>query len=428
MTDAPFRHVDGVLCAEQVRLDELAAAVGTPFFCYSSAAILSRYRAYERAFADCDALICYALKANGNQGIIATLAGAGAGADIVSGGEMRRALAAGVPAEKIVFSGVGKTVPEMAAAIETGILQFNVESEPELRALSEVAAARNTAVDIGIRINPDVDARTHAKISTGMKENKFGIAWDRAREIYATARDLPGLRPVSITMHIGSQLTELAPYEAAFRRMADLVPMLRADGHAISRLDFGGGIGIAYQDHPTIAIDDYAAVVKRTVGDFGCRLLFEPGRVIVGEAGVLVARVIYVKEEGRRFIILDAAMNDLIRPTLYDAWHDIEPVRQAGDAPLTPADIVGPVCESGDIFAAQRPMPPVNADDLIAIRTVGAYASVMSSTYNARPLATEVLVNGADHAVVRPRQTVEDLIAQDRLPSWLEPGLAGAAD
>lgn len=428
MRNAPFSYRDGLLHAEDVSLTDIARAVGTPFFCYSQSAVLARYRAYTEAFADCDALICYALKANGNQAIVAALAQAGAGADIVSIGEMQRALAAGVPPERIVFSGVGKTAREMATALETGILQFNVESEPELRALSAVAAGRNAMVDIGIRINPDVDARTHAKISTGMKENKFGIAWDRAREIYATARDLPGLNPVSITMHIGSQLTQLAPYEAAFRRLADLVPMLRDDGHRISRLDMGGGIGIAYEDGETIDIADYADVVKRTVGGFGCHLLFEPGRVIVGEAGVLVARVIYVKQEGRRFIILDAAMNDLIRPTLYDAWHDIAPVREAAGAALSPADIVGPVCESGDIFAAQRPMPPVDADDLIAIHAVGAYASVMSSTYNARPLASEVLVNGRDYAVVRPRQTVEQLIALDRLPAWLTRDRAGAAD
>lgn len=419
-----FQYRGGVLHAEDVPLPRIAAAVGTPAYVYSTATMTRHYRVFAEGFAGADALICYALKANSNQAVIRTLAELGAGADVVSLGELKRALAAGVPAEKIVFAGVGKTREEMAAALDAGIYQFNVESEPELEALSEVARAKGVVAPFALRVNPDVDAQTHAKISTGKLENKFGVPLARAPAVYERARSLPGVRPVGVAVHIGSQLVDLAPFEQAFRRVGELAQALRAAGHPIERLDLGGGLGIPYQAGsnamPPLPAD-YAAMVRRTVGHLGFRLVLEPGRLLVGNAGVLLARVIYVKTEGRRFVIIDAAMNDLIRPSLYDAWHDIAPVREPRGGPLEPADIVGPVCESGDVLAANRPVPPLAPDDLIAVRSAGAYGAVMSSTYNTRALAPEVLVKGAEFAVVRRRQTLDELIALDALPPWLDP-------
>ncbi len=418
-----FSYRDGEMYAEDVPLARIAAEVGTPFFCYSTATMARHYQVFAGEFADRDALVCYALKANSNQAVIRTFGDMGAGADVVSGGELRRALTAGIPADRIVFAGVGKTRTEMAEALDAGIYQFNVESEPELKALSEVAAGRGVAAPVTVRVNPDVDAKTHAKITTGKFDNKFGIPWNRAHDIYRLAAGLPGCRVVGVSLHIGSQLTDLAPYETAFGRIVDLAGALRADGHDIARIDLGGGLGIPYGGETPPTPAEYAAMVRRVVGDIDCRLIFEPGRMLVGNAGVLVAKVIYVKDEGRRFVILDAAMNDLIRPSLYDAWHDIVPVRQAAsDAALGAVDYVGPVCESGDVLAANRPAPPLDPDDLIAVRSAGAYSAVMSSTYNSRPLAAEVLVNGDDFAVVRARQTLDDLLAQDRLPPWLAAG------
>jgi len=416
-----FQYRDGVLHAEDVPLPAIAAAVGTPFYCYSTATIERHYRVFADGFAGLDAMVCYALKANSNQAVIATLARLGAGADVVSGGEMERALAAGVPAGRIVFSGVGKTPEEMRTALAAGIFQFNVESEPELRRLSAIAAGMGRRAPIAVRVNPDVDAGTHAKITTGRKENKFGIPWERAGEVYRLAAGLPGIRVAGISVHIGSQLTDLGPYESAFARVRELAERLAAAGIPIERLDLGGGLGIPYRDEAPPSPDDYARLVRRVFAGMPQRLMFEPGRMIVGNAGILVARVLYVKEEGRRFVIVDAAMNDLIRPTLYDAWHAIEPVREAQPgAAATPADVVGPVCESGDFLAQGRLLPPLAPDELIAIRSAGAYGAVQSSTYNSRPLAPEVLVNGASFAVVRPRQPVAELIGLDRLPPWLE--------
>ena len=417
----PFVYRNGVLHAEGVPLPKIAAEVGTPFYCYSTEALVANYRAYAGAFEGQDAGVCYALKANSNLAVVRTLAQQGAGADVVSEGEMRRALAAGVPANRIVFSGVGKTRGEMRAALEAGIYQLNVESVPELEALSEVAASLGVEAPIAIRVNPDVDAKTHAKIATGKKENKFGIDWDHAREIYAKAAALPGIKPLGIAVHIGSQLTDLAPFRAAFERVVELLHVLRADGIDIQRLDLGGGIGIRYRDETPPELNDYAAMVRSITGNLGCHVTLEPGRALVGNAGILVSKVVYLKHGlARRFLIVDAAMNDLIRPSLYDAYHAIKPVVEpvATVEPVT-VDVVGPVCESGDTFALQRPLPPLQADDLIAFCSAGAYGAVMASSYNTRPLAPEVLVSGDSFAVIRPRPTIEDLLGLDRMPEWL---------
>lgn len=416
-----FTYRNGVLHAEAVPLPAIAERVGTPFYCYSTAALEGAYRAYADAFAGMDASVCYALKANSNLAVIRTLARLGAGADVVSEGELKRALAAGIPASRIVFSGVGKTRGEMRAALDRGIHQTNVESVPELEALSEVAASMGAVADIAVRVNPDVDALTHAKISTGRKENKFGIDIELARAVYARAASLPGIRPVSVAVHIGSQLTDLAPFRAAFERVAALVTALREDGHDIHRVDLGGGLGISYRGETPPSLPDYAALVRAATGDLGCHVTLEPGRSLVGNAGVLVARTIYRKAGvGRNFLILDAAMNDLIRPSLYDAWHTILPVDEpARDAAEEPVDVVGPVCESGDTFAMQRPLPPIEAGDLVAFLSAGAYGAVMSSTYNSRPLAPEVLVNGSEFAVIRRRPTIEELMAAEEVPAWL---------
>jgi diaminopimelate decarboxylase len=418
-----FRYRGGVLHAEDVPLCEIATAVGTPVYVYSTATLTRHVRVLEEALAGLPHLICYALKANSNLAVVRLMASLGTGADVVSEGEYRRARAAGIPGERIVFSGVGKTPAEMRLALEGGIRQFNVESEPELRALSEVATAMGLRAPIALRVNPDVDARTHAKIATGKAENKFGIPIGRAPAVYAEAAALPGIEVVGVDVHIGSQLTELAPFEAAFVKVAELTEALRAEGHAIRRLDLGGGLGIPYRranEAPPLPFD-YGSVIRRTVGHLGCEIEIEPGRLIAGNAGVLLARVLYVKQgEGRDFLILDAAMNDLIRPAMYDAWHDIVPVREPEPgAPLDPVDVVGPVCETGDTFARNRPLPALAPGALVAFRSAGAYGAVMASEYNSRPLVPEVLVHGDHYAVVRQRPSFDDMLNRDTIPAWL---------
>ncbi|MEJ6785083.1 diaminopimelate decarboxylase [Aminobacter sp. Piv2-1] len=418
-----FDYRDGVLHAEDVALTDIAAAVGTPFYCYSTATLTRHFKVFTAAFADLDALVCYALKANSNQAVLKTLAKLGAGADVVSEGEMRRALAAGIPANKILFSGVGKTAREMDFALQAGILCFNVESEPELELLSHRAVANGTKAPVSLRINPDVDAKTHKKISTGKAENKFGIPMQRAREVYARAASLPGIEVTGIDMHIGSQITELQPFDDAFALLAELVETLKADGHAIDHVDLGGGLGIPYKtdNNPPPLPDAYARIVHKHVAKLGLKVMFEPGRLIVGNAGILVSEVIFVKEgDAKNFLIVDAAMNDLIRPTLYDAYHDIRPVVQAkADAPRMTVDIVGPVCETGDYLGLDRDLPRLKAGDLIAVGTAGAYGAVQAGTYNTRPLVPEVLVDGDRFHVVRKRQTYDELIGLDSLPDWL---------
>jgi diaminopimelate decarboxylase len=419
-----FSYKDGVLHAEGVSLERIATEVGTPFYCYSTATIERHYNVLAQAFRGQDATICFAVKANSNQAVLATLARLGAGMDVVSEGELRRALAAGAPADKVIFAGVGKTRDEMGFALDQGIFGFNVESEPELLALSEVAASKGVRARVAIRVNPDVDAKTHAKISTGKSENKFGVPYLAARALYAKTRALPGLEISGIHMHIGSQITDLDPFRDAFRLMRDLTLELRSDGVDIHHLDIGGGLGVPYRGsndvppHP----DEYAGVVKAALGDLGAKIYLEPGRMIVGNAGILVTRVIYVKHgAGRVFTIADGAMNDLIRPTLYEAYHEVWPVAEArGREPSVMQDVVGPVCETGDYLAVEREMPPFQTGDLMAVMTAGAYGAVMSSTYNTRLLVPEVLVNGDQYAVVRPRPSYDDLIGADRLPPWIE--------
>ncbi|MEL7463161.1 MAG: diaminopimelate decarboxylase [Pseudomonadota bacterium] len=418
-----FAYRNGVLHAEDVSLADIAAEVGTPFYCYSRATFERHIRVFDEALAGMPHLVCYAMKANSNLALLKIAVAAGAGMDVVSGGELRRALAAGCPPEKIVFSGVGKTEEEMRLGLEVGIRQFNVESEPELRRLNRVAAAMDKRAAITVRVNPDVDAKTHAKISTGKSEDKFGIPIAKARSVYAEAAAMEGIEVVGVDVHIGSQLTELAPYEAAFLKVRELTEQLREDGHDIRRLDLGGGLGIPYQqsnEAPPLPFD-YGEVVRRTVGDLNCEIEIEPGRLISGNAGVLVAQTIYRKEgDGRDFLILDAAMNDLIRPAMYDAWHDIVPVKEPGpDVPVGPVDIVGPVCESGDTFAKQREMAFVDEGELVAFRSAGAYGAVMSSEYNSRPMIPEVLVSGSRFDVVRPRPTYDEMLGRDRIPDWL---------
>ena len=418
-----FSYRNGVMYAEDVPLPEIASTIGTPLYVYSTATLARHYQVFEEALSGMDHFISYAMKANSNQAVLATLAKLGAGMDVVSEGEMRRALAAGVPGSRIVFSGVGKTRAEMRLGLEHDIRQFIVESEPELEALSDMAVATGRTARITVRVNPDVDARTHAKIATGKSENKFGIPIAKAREVYARAAALPGIKVVGIDVHIGSQLTDLTPYRTAFEMVADLTVTLREDGHTIDRLDLGGGLGIPYRqsnEAPPLPFD-YGQVVRDTVGHLGCEIEIEPGRLIAGNAGILLAKVIYRKAgEGRDFLILDAAMNDLIRPAMYEAWHDIVPVTEPGaDTKIRPVDVVGPVCESGDTFAKQRDLPQMEAGDLVAFRSAGAYGAVMSSEYNTRPLVPEVLVNGDQFAVIRPRPTYAEVIERDRLPEWL---------
>ena len=416
-----FQYRNGVLHAEDVSLTALAGEVGTPFYCYSTATLERHYRVFTEAFAGLRTLVCYAMKANSNQSVLRTLAKLGAGADVVSGGELKRARAAGIPAEKIVFSGVGKTETELRQALAENILCINVESEPELELLSRLASEIGRIARISVRINPDVDAKTHAKISTGKSENKFGIPLSRARKVYARAAKLPGVKVTGVDMHIGSQITDLGPMEDAFKLLVEFVGVLRADGHAIAHVDFGGGLGIPYEhdlpNPPEPAA--YAEMVKRVTKGLDATLLFEPGRMIVGNAGILVSRVIYVKHgDAKNFVIIDAAMNDLIRPTLYEAHHDILPGRENAARDFT-ADVVGPVCETGDYLALDRRMAEPKPGDLFAIMTAGAYGAVQAGTYNTRALVPEVLVKDGQYAVVRPRIDAEALIAMDRTAPWL---------
>ncbi|WP_193367204.1 diaminopimelate decarboxylase [Pelagibius marinus] len=448
MTSHFFSYREGRLHASDVALEALAAEFGTPFYCYSADALEHGYRFFAEALSGLPATICYALKANSNQAVIRTFAALGAGADVVSEGELRRALAAGVPAQKIVFAGVGKTGRELAAGLDAGIMQFNVESLSELKQLSEVATARGVTAPVALRVNPDVDAGTLDKITTGRADTKFGINAADARDFLLANRDIPGIRVEGLAVHIGSQLTDVAPYRLAFERLIALYHDLRGAGLPLKRLDFGGGIGIDYQhrvpgldpaaldaadldaadlaDHAVSQADArvsaYAEMVRGLVSNLDAELVFEPGRLLVGNAGMLVTRVIYVKDNGpRRFVIIDAAMNDLIRPSLYEAWHEIIPLRApAADAELRPVDVVGPVCESTDTFAKQRPLPPLAEGDLLAFSSAGAYSFVMASTYNSRPLSPEILVRGDRHALVRARMDYDTMIGQDRLPDWLE--------
>ncbi len=418
-----FLYRDGLLHAEGVAIPDIAATLGTPFYVYSAATLTRHYRLFTEALAPLPHLVCFAIKSLSNVAVLKLLGDLGAGMDVVSGGEYLRAKAAGVPGDRIVFSGVGKTREEMRLALEGGIRQFNLESEPEMRALSEVATALGVVAPVTVRVNPDVDAKTHAKIATGKSENKFGIPIARAREVYAEIARLPGLKVVGIDVHIGSQLTELAPFEAAFQKVRELTLALRADGHDIRRLDLGGGLGIPYtrsNEAPPLPTD-YGAMIKRTLGDLGCEIEIEPGRLISGNSGLLVSQVIYVKNgEGRDFLILDAAMNDLVRPSMYEAHHDIIPVAEAiPGSPTQPFDVVGPVCETGDTFGKGRELPLMAEGDLVAFRSAGAYGAVMASEYNSRPLVPEVLVQGDHFAVIRARPSFDEILKRDILPEWL---------
>lgn len=418
-----FNYVDGLLHAEDVPLTVIAAQVGTPVYVYSAATLTRHFKLFQQALEWTDHLVCFAVKSNSNLAVLKLLGDLGAGMDIVSAGEYARARAAGVPGERIVFSGVGKTGAEMRMALDGGIRQFNVESEPELELLSQVASSLGVVAPIAVRVNPDVDAKTHEKIATGKAENKFGIPIARARDVYARAAALPGIEVVGIDMHIGSQLTDLEPYGLAYAKMADLTRALRADGHDIRRLDMGGGLGIPYRrdnNAPPLPIE-YGQVIREAVGDLGCEIEIEPGRNISGNAGILLSSVIYLKEgEGRDFLILDAAMNDLIRPAMYAAHHDIVPVvEQAPGTPVAPHDVVGPVCETGDTFEKAVDLPRLSAGDLVALRSAGAYGAVMASEYNSRPLVPEVLVRGDHFAVIRARPTLEEMLGRDTIPEWL---------
>lgn len=418
-----FLYKKGILHAEDVAISDIAAEVGTPFYVYSTATLTRHFRLFDDALDGLKHLVCYAMKANSNQAVLRLMASLGAGVDVVSGGEYRRAKAAGFPGDKIVFSGVGKTAEEMELALTSGIRQFNLESEPEVELLSQVATRLGVTVPVTVRVNPDVDAKTHEKIATGKSENKFGIPIGRASEVYARAAALPGLEVVGIDVHIGSQLTDLEPFELAYNKVADLTRKLRSEGHKIRRLDLGGGLGIPYErsnSAPPLPVE-YGEVIKRTVGDLGCEVEIEPGRLIAGNAGLLVAGVIYVKSgEDRDFLILNAAMNDLIRPAMYGAHHEIVPVVEAAaGVEMRPYDVVGPVCESGDTFTKGRDLPPLAAGDLVAFRSAGAYGAVMSSEYNTRPLIPEVLVHGDRFAVIRPRPSYDEIIERDVVPEWM---------
>jgi diaminopimelate decarboxylase len=417
-----FQYQDGALWAEDVPLSTIVEAVGTPFYCYSAAALTRHYEVFTEALAGLPALVCYSVKANSNLAVIRTLARLGAGVDVVSGGELTRALRAGVPADRIVFSGVGKTAAEIAAALEAGILQTNIESEPELALVDEVAGGMGLRAPIAVRINPDIDAHTHDKISTGRGEDKFGIEWTRTHEVVTRAVALRHIEMVGLAMHIGSQLTELEPFRGAFQRLRDVVAGLRADGLEIQRLDLGGGLGISYGEGPVPSPAEYGQVVREMLADLDCRLLLEPGRLIVGNAGILVTKVVYVKQGAtRKFVIVDAAMNDLLRPSLYDAHHEIVPLlapKPGGQ--LYSSDVVGPVCETGDSFATERKLPHLEAGDALAIRSAGAYGAVMASTYNSRALVPEVMVNGEEFAVIRRRVTTEAYLDYEDMPDWLK--------
>lgn len=418
-----FSYKDGVLHAEDVSLGHLADKVGTPFYCYSTATLQRHYRVFTEAFAGHEMLACFAIKANSNIAVLKTLGSMGAGMDVVSEGELRRALAAGISPEKIVFSGVGKTDSEIAFALDQGIFAFNVESEPELRAMSDVAAAKGLTARIAFRINPDVDAKTHSKISTGRKGDKFGVAWKDAPRLYDLARDLPGIEASGVHMHIGSQITDLAPLDNAFALMAELVGILREAGHRIDFVNAGGGLGVPYHDNaePPPLPDVYVEMIRRKLAPLDCKILLEPGRMIAANAGILVSRVIFEKMAGEtRIVIVDAAMNDLMRPTLYDAYHEVWPVAESARSEAhTPADLVGPICETSDRFAKDRPLPPLARGDLIALMTAGAYGAVQSSSYNSRPLIPEILVNGQDWAIVRARPDYDEMLKSESFPTWL---------
>ena len=419
-----FSYRGGILFCEDVSINDMARNVGTPFYCYSAEALEQNYRSFVSAFDGLDKEICYAVKSNSNQAVIRLFANLGAGADVVSEGELRRALAAGISPDKIVFSGVGKSRAELTTALEFGCGQFNVESRPELELLSAVAADLGKTATVVFRVNPDVDAETHDKISTGRAGDKFGIEFEQIGEVYARAEALEAIDARGLAVHIGSQLTRLDPFLAAFEKVANLINDLRMQGYSVDRVDLGGGLGIVYRDENPPALNDYAEIVQTVFGDMKLALTFEPGRRLTGEAGILVSKVIYVKESGgRHFAIVDAAMNDLIRPTLYDAWHDIDfVVEKTAETPLSPIDIVGPVCETGDVFAVQRAMPEIDAGDLLLFRSAGAYGAVMSSTYNSRPLIPEILVKGDQYAVVRPRLDYDQLIKMDIVPDWIFTG------
>ena len=421
-----FNYTDGVLCTEDVPLPDIAASVGTPFYCYSTATLKRHYEAFAEAMGGLDTLICFSAKANGNLAVLRTLGNMGAGCDVVSGGELGRALAAGIPASKIVFSGVGKKADELRLALESGIGQINVESEPELERLNEIALSLGKTAPVAFRVNPNVHAKTHDKIATGRKEDKFGVAWDDAPRLYATADRLDGIDVRGAAVHIGSQITDLDPFEAAFTKVASLVEDLRASGIEIQTIDLGGGLGVPYRrdNDPPPSPAAYGEVVKRTVGGLGCKIMFEPGRVIAANAGILVSEVVYVKRgETKTFVIIDAAMNDLLRPSMYDAYHHIRPVMEPRpETDLQTYDLVGPICETGDRFAQETLLPPATEGDLLAIMSAGAYGAVMSSNYNARPLIPEVLVNGGEYAIVRKRPPVEELWALESMPEWLESG------
>jgi diaminopimelate decarboxylase len=418
-----FHYRDGVLHAEEVAVPDIASAIGTPFYCYSTATLTRHFKVFAAAFSGLDALVCYAMKANSNQAVIRTLAKLGAGADVVSEGELRRALAAGIPPEKIVFSGVGKTAREMDFALAKNIHCFNIESEPELERLSARAVASGRTAPVSLRINPDVDAGTHSKIATGKAENKFGVPWREARRVYARAAALPRLKVVGVDMHIGSQITALKPFDDAFALLAELTTALRADGYDIGHVDVGGGLGIPYKadNAPPPDPEAYASVIRKRLAGLGAKIILEPGRLIVGNAGILISEVIYLKRgDARNFLIVDAAMNDLIRPTLYEAYHRIRPVTEPhAEAPLVTVDVVGPVCETGDYLGHRRELPEMQPGELIAIETAGAYGAVQAGTYNTRLLVPEVLVDGDRFHVVRPRGTYEELIGLDSLPEWL---------
>ena len=417
-----FNYRNGQLYAEDVSVAEIAASVGTPFYVYSTATLARHFQLFDEALDGMDHCICYAMKAASNQAILKTLGNLGAGMDVVSGGEYRRALSAGIPPEKVVFSGVGKTLEEITLALKNGIRQFNVESDSELEQISSIASSMDKIAPIAVRINPDVDAQTHEKIATGKAENKFGIPLSRAREVYSKASQMPGINIVGIDLHIGSQLTDLKPFKKAYQKLADLTQVLRQDGHKIKRLDLGGGLGIPYEKNksaPPLPVE-YGKMVKEVLGHLDCEIEIEPGRLIVGNAGILVSSVLGVKiGDNRNFLILDAAMNDLIRPAMYDAYHDIIPVKQRS-SPEAVYDVVGPVCETGDTFAKKRTMPKLTESDLVAFRSAGAYGAVMSSEYNTRPLIPEVMVNKNEFSIIRKRPSYEEIIDRDIIPNWLK--------
>lgn len=418
-----FHYQNGIFHAEGVDLRSIATEIGTPFYCYSTAELEKNYKVFAGAFQGTDALVCYAMKANSNQAVLKTFAALGAGMDVVSEGELRRARAVGVPGSKITFSGVGKTDQEINYALDQSIHCFNVESEPELLRISSLATTKGMNAKISIRVNPDVDAKTHAKISTGKSENKFGVPISRARDVYREAAALPGIIVSGVDMHIGSQITDLQPFDDAFSLLSEFVVQLRADGHAIDHLDLGGGLGVQYRpdNSPPPHPDDYAAIIKKRLGHLKTKYVLEPGRLLVANAGILVTKIIYMKVgEGKNFVIVDAAMNDIIRPTLYEAYHDIKPIREPSvkDQRIV-ADVVGPVCESGDYIALGRDLPQMDAGELLAVMSGGAYGAVQSGTYNSRPLIPEVLVKEKSFAVIRPRQTYDALLSQDHIPAWL---------